>query len=384
MPRAEARKAAKKVRQKEKEEAQKKAASRRKARPVVVPEGANPYIKPKKDDAEVEDFMSSLIGGLDGQETVSKKAIVTPKSAAPPRFAKTAVSGLKRRAEDDSSSLRPISRNISSSSIATSDPDSSDTAAPGRDTAPSSEGDGFGGKKPRYSAVELEGIGGLDPMDHPQEDSGPIRFMDVDEDSVKPKVEDDEDDDEILIKPAAAPSRPKGAPARRQLVNATTIKPIKAEPTVDDKIPPAGPVPTASNIKTKSKGMDWRTATAALATLATPEGDATDFTMDDEADPLPMPESLIRPGMKVEKVDKVNAFEDDRSVRFWWFDYIEPGPGKLVLVGKVKAKGGRFDGKWVSATVQITGIKRKLYVLPRRTELDGKLLFRALYTLAAH
>ena len=41
------------------------------------------------------------------------------------------------------------------------------------------------------------------------------------------------------------------------------------------------------------------------------------------------------------------------------------------MIGKVKAKGGRDDGRWVSATVRVQGIKRKLMILPRSKTLDG-------------
>lgn len=359
----EARKAAKKAKQKEKEEAAKKAASKRKARPAVVPAGANPYIKPKKDDAEVDDFMSSLIGGLDGQEAVAPKkpAFSTPKPAMPARLAKTAVSGFKRRADDDAASLRSISRNVSSSDVTASDPYSSDPPL-GRDNAPSSD-DGFG-KKPRIDGLDA-GTSGMD-LDTNDDDLFDITTSL----ETKPKFEDDDEEDDMLVKPTVPAAKPKGPPVRRQLVNAAAVKVVKPEP-VEIKVPvPELPVPQG-DVKAKSKGMDWRTATAQLASLSGPAPDNADLAVDEQAEPLPLPESLVRAGSKkVEKVEKVNAFEEDGSVRFYWFDYIEPGGGKLVLVGKVKARGGKFDGKWVSATVLISGIKRKLYVLPRKESLD--------------
>lgn len=376
-----ARKEAKKVKAKEKEAAAAKAASRRKAKPVVVAAGANPYLKPKKDEAEVDDFMASLMGDLEGQETVSSKPAYQPK-AQPTRF-KSLVSGFKRRADDDASSFRSSTRTTSSSDVGASDP-LSDPYTGGKDTAPSSDGEAFGqGKKARFDPQIDEDLGGMDSIDF----SGPMEgsdFMDVDIANKKaaessnagaaaPKEEDEDDD--LFVKPAAPVAKPKGPPVRRQLVNASAVK-VKPEP-VEEKIPSPPSLPSAADVKpAKARGMDWRTATASLAQATVPMA-VEDAQLEEEAEPLPMPESLKRKGKNgvLDVVlDTVDALEDDGSLRFWWFDYVEPPGGKLMLVGKVKIRKGKDAGKWTSAVVTVTGIKRKLYVLPRSKGLDGEYL----------
>ncbi|KAL7342525.1 hypothetical protein BJY59DRAFT_689579, partial [Rhodotorula toruloides] len=76
---------------------------------------------------------------------------------------------------------------------------------------------------------------------------------------------------------------------------------------------------------------------------------------------------------------QTSALESDGSLQFWWFDYDEPAPGTVRLVGKVRVKDEQMmvaqikDGKkaekvvpkFVSATVVVKNIKRKLYVLPK-------------------
>lgn len=323
--------------------------------------------------------MASLMGDLEGQETVSSKPAYQPKPQ-PTRF-KSIVSGFKRRADDDTSSFRSSTRTASSSDVGASDP-LSDPFPGGKDTAPSSDGEAFGhGKKARFDPCIDEDLRGMDSMNfsEPMEGNG---FMDVDgairksaesksAEAAAPKEEDEDDD--LFVKPAAPVTKPKGPPVRRQLVNASAVK-VKPEP-VEEKVPSPPALPSAADVKpAKPRGMDWRTATASLAQAAVPMA-VEDAQLDEEAEPLPMPESLKRKGkggVLDVVLDTVDALEDDGSLRFWWFDYVEPPGGKLMLVGKVKIRKGKGAGKWTSAVVTVTGIKRKLYVLPRLKGLDGE------------
>jgi DNA polymerase alpha subunit A len=93
---------------------------------------------------------------------------------------------------------------------------------------------------------------------------------------------------------------------------------------------------------------------------------------------------------------QTNALEPDGSLQFWWFDYDEPSPGTVRLVGKVRVKNEQTrvaqikDGKkvekdvpkFVSATVVVKNIKRKLYVLPKtKAECAFRLSFNSLLEL---
>lgn len=378
----EARKEAKRAKAKAKEAAATKASARRKSKAVVVPAGANPYIKPQKSEAEEQDFMASIIGDLKGQETVSTEPTYRPKPQ-PTRFNKSVVSGFKRRAEDDASSFRSPAQ--SSSDVGGSDPLSDPFPhAGGKDTAPSSDGDAFApGKKARFDPQIDEDLGGMDQMDVSERYEGNGFVMDVDgsdtkaaeSTSAEPAAADDDED--LFVKPAA-PAKPKGPPVRRQLVNASAVK-IKPEP-VEPKLPSPAPrpPPTSADTKAKPKGDNWMSVIEGLASVEEPATTvfAEDVPVDEQPDLLPVPESLQRKGGKNGIMDQVletaEALEDDGSLRFWWFDYVEVPGGKLMLVGKVRARKGKDAGKWVSAVVTVTGIKRKLHVLPRPKQLDGE------------
>ncbi|KAK4052007.1 DNA-directed DNA polymerase alpha catalytic subunit pol1 [Microbotryomycetes sp. JL221] len=372
--------AARKAKRKAKEEKEKqrlKAAEQRRKLKQIVPDGHNPYIKPKKDEAEADDFMASLIGGLD---TPDIKPSITTTPAQKQRSVavkpiKSALSGFKRRADDDGSVL--TATRSPQAAHSSSDAYSSD-AMPGMD--PSSDGldtSILSTKKTRFHDDEDDDIldhnlGDVDKKMNLQSDAD---AMDVDQ---KPNInrgdEDDEEDD-VFLKPKAPLGKPKSA-VRRQLVNAGSVKP--ASPSIvkdetDSKLL-ADDLPVSTNGKPKAKGTDWKLATSELAVATGALFEEDNMAMD-EAEPLPIPESLKRKGKRAPPVvvPTVNALEQDGSVKFWWFDYVEPpNSGKLILVGKVRARGGKDDGRWVSACVQVTGIKRKLYVLPRKTALDDE------------
>src|SRR5258706_1857807 len=65
---------------------------------------------------------------------------------------------------------------------------------------------------------------------------------------------------------------------------------------------------------------------------------------------------------------KVQALEEDGTLRFFWFDYQEEN-GVVFLIGKVLDKS---TGRYVSASVSIQGIQRNLFVLPRPRRMDGE------------
>jgi DNA polymerase alpha subunit A len=62
------------------------------------------------------------------------------------------------------------------------------------------------------------------------------------------------------------------------------------------------------------------------------------------------------------KLNAEQAQEDDQSLRFFWFDYIDIN-GSLCLFGKVKDK---TSGGFVSCFLKVDNIQRRLYFLPRK------------------
>ncbi|KAK4703657.1 DNA polymerase alpha subunit A, partial [Phenoliferia sp. Uapishka_3] len=335
------------------------AALKRKAKLPTIAPGANPYINPHRVVAagkpvlqNDDDFMSGLLGDLD-----------------------TSVAPIKAEAYR-APVARPVKKRVA-------------VGARKSDFASSDGVSGPGFEDP-FSEVKMEVPSSDAPMMHDEDDLGGMDSMDFDDyggggDDLElagdvpqlPAVE--EDDDEVFVKPAlpTTTTKPK---APRQLVNGTAAKPLipKPEP-MEVEIDAVSSLPTPPPIAStsKPKGMDWRTATSSLAaapvSLYTPVPESDDV---DAENLLPTPDSLKRPAKKVAAapivMESVSALEDDQSLKFWWFDYVEAGRGTLVLIGKVKAKGGKDDGKWVSAVVNIQGIKRRLQVLPRAKGLDDE------------
>jgi DNA polymerase alpha subunit A len=327
-----------------------------------------------------DDFMASLLGDLEGQATVKKTDSPRP-AAAPVRRAKqslvkTAVTSAKRQADIDASSFR--SNDVFATS---SDPLSSDPTFTG---TPSSDPFDSATKKARFdSSMDQwdEDMGGMDATDQSWDDfqASAGGAAESSKSGGDVKMEEDDDDDLLVKKPSNGAAKPKGPAQRRQLVNASAIRPgqPKREPT--DDATPATPTPSTSfDIKPKSKGLDWRTATSSLAFSSAPVS-TTDEPTDDSTSFNEEHKNVIRAGAVRATAAQCNALESDGSLRFWWFDYDEPSPGVVRLVGKVRVQGetvkvvSTAEGKkvekevpkYVSATVVVKGIKRKLYVLPK-------------------
>ncbi|GAA5873099.1 hypothetical protein JCM8547_006792 [Rhodosporidiobolus lusitaniae] len=368
---------------KEQREKQRKAAAKRKAKLPEIAEGANPYINPNRPKAgqplkeQEDDFMASLLGDLEGKAEVKKTDSPRP-AAAPARrpkqsLARTAVTGAKRQADIDASSFR------SADHIATSsDPFSSDPAP----ATLSSDGlDGLT-KRARFDAsvdqLAEEYGGGMDEQFF-DDSPAPEPLPESSRTSEDVKMEDDEEDDFVVKKPAGA-VKPKGAAQRRQLVNVSSLKPStpkgKLEP-IDDNLP-STPASTL-DIKPKPKGIDWRTATSSLAAASVPILSAADEDLDESSTFNEEHKNVIRAGALRVNAAQTNALEADGSLQFWWFDYDEPSAGVVRLIGKVRvrnetvrvasiAAGKKVEKdvpKYASATVVVKGIKRKLYVLPK-------------------
>ncbi|KAJ1580306.1 hypothetical protein NDA11_003538 [Ustilago hordei] len=70
----------------------------------------------------------------------------------------------------------------------------------------------------------------------------------------------------------------------------------------------------------------------------------------------------IATGNATPSAGKVKAFEQDKSLFFYWLDYLEGENGVVYLVGKVKDKD---SGRYVSCCLTVNGIERCIFLLPR-------------------
>lgn len=68
-----------------------------------------------------------------------------------------------------------------------------------------------------------------------------------------------------------------------------------------------------------------------------------------------------------EKLDELNVSSETGSFKMFWLDYAEV-ENSLLLFGKIQTK----DGKLASGVVQVNGLCRELYILPKVKEGSGK------------
>lgn len=314
----------------------------------------NPYIKASAPVGDIDDFMNNLLGELD--TTVEEEEEQRPLPSFTP---------MKRKVEDRSSSI----------GAATSiDNLINNVGGSGSNYGASTSTSSLGKKVKVESKVERE----MDvDLENEEEDDEILKAEEIDE-------------DDVFVRPAL-PTTSTGAtstskkPIRRSFVNGAATKSTLSTPAAADSLssslssapltPALGNPTPASG---KSKGMDWRTATAALP--YTPLQDSNESKEEaEEEDPLPAPDFIAnaRKGpAKREPTKFADVMEaDGTTLHFWWYDMIEAN-GVVSLIGKAQEKSGAK--RWVSTMVVVKGIRRKLYILPRPKMLDG-MLFRSLF-----
>ena len=336
--------------------------------------------------------MADLLGDLDA----------APRPISPPLKKRKAVPSSAQFSGSGSLNGLRSSHAASSSSLMSSDPvtgpESSQYAG---DTGPSSDGlfdvdadTSRTSKKARVSGAEdkLDSLAldlDLDNDDFNNTFDGDDMAMELfpemrEKDkkaagAAKAGAEDDEDD-EMQVKQV---KKAKSGGKRQQLVNSTSMK-VKppSEPVVKaqelDEYKPASldikPVTTLQD-KKKDRGMDWQLAAAQVTLEGDEIGDAPIAGSEDvdifSAAPTARSTKKIKApsaGGGSLKTAKVQALEEDGSVRFYWLDYVETN-GVLHFIGKVFDKETK---KYVSSCVTVEGIDRNLFVLPRQSMSDGR------------
>lgn len=354
-------------------------------RPIL----ANPY-KKEISAAKEDDFMADVLGDLDA----------APRPISPPLKKRKALASSAQFSSTGSLNGLRSSHAASSSSLMSSDPvtgpESSQYAG---DTGPSSDGlfdvdadTSRTSKKARVSGAEdkLDSLAldlGLENDDFNNTFDGDDMAMELfpemrEKDkkaasAAKAGAEDDEDD-EMQVKQV---KKAKSGGKRQQLVNSTSMK-VKPplEPVVKaqelDEYKPASldikPVTTLQD-KKKDRGMDWQLAAAQVTLEGDENGDAPMPGSEDvdifSAAPTARSTKKIKApsaGGGSLKTAKVQALEEDGSVRFYWLDYVETN-GVLHFIGKVFDKETK---KYVSCCVTVEGIDRNLFVLPRQSMSD--------------
>lgn len=189
-----------------------------------------------------------------------------------------------------------------------------------------------------------------------------------------------EPDDDMIYKPSGSNGPSKPPPRARTLVNARSNKP-SALPKQDPLAPAdEDSKPQLNTESKKPKGLDWRIAAANVALADANEDEPT-------PEDLASASTSVKPKVRGAKaVDgpapttKIDAFEKDGSLRFYWLDHVEVN-GAVHLTGKVYDRAATDPNKrWVSCCVRVNGIMRNLFVLPRVAKSQEKRIAAQLQT----
>lgn len=343
----------------------KQAVKPKKPLPPPRPILANPY-KKEISAAREDDFMSDLLGDLD-------KA---PRSPSPPlkKRKATTANGIGSNGYGAFRGSHAASSANTSFAATSSDPVMGDTSS-FAETGPSSDGlfdiangpdTSRSSKKARLSGAE-DTLGNLD-LDNSYDMVDNIA-MDLFPEDKKAKKEDD--DDEVAVKAVR-----KAKAGRRHLVNTTATRVNVPIPSSAEEAKPDIKPVTSLQDRKKVKGMDWQLAAAAVTLEGDEEGNDTldgedIFSAADSSATASKTKKMKAPsaGGGSLKTAKVQALEEDGSVRFYWLDYVETN-GVLHFIGKVFDKESK---KYVSCCLTVEGIDRNLFVLPREGGVDGKI-----------
>lgn len=292
--------------------------------PMAVPSISN--YRPVVSDDQEQDLLDSILGGMEDVPTTSTAHKKSRKRKPSPEF------------DDCSSSPPPPARFDSyrskSGSSGYEENTSSDVPIDDGPSMPESDDMMFSPKK----KVKTSGAFGITPaidkmgrmdvhsgdeydsaFDNSFDGVDMDAFMDVDDEDVKPTVND----------------HSKGAP-----------KDLKRDLNAEKKLP------KLNNGFSKKESPDnpaWLSVYDSLS-----------VNKDDPLGPLNTTSSASVHS------SKISALEPDGSLRFFWLDYLEH-EGKIYFIGKLKDK---TSGAWVSCCVTVENLQRNLFVLPRERRVE--------------
>ena len=203
-------------------------------------------------------------------------------------------------------------------------------------------------KKPRVSEATVV----------PDENTfGGERDLDMDDVHVKEERLSDGEDLDMAVKPRAAltSAATKLNQPRRQVVNSTSVKHVKAESI------PSTPTPASGLLKAEPPSPI--SAMRKPRPTPGPSGNANGAkhwsTVQESLDPKV--KELDEVKAPVGNVKSENVLEPDGSLKLFWLDQMEMD-GVVHMVGKVL---DRATNRYVSACLSINGIERNLFVKPR-------------------
>lgn len=355
-----------------------------------------PSVSKEKED----DFMASLMGNLDEFGAQASTSSHDPASPSPALRLSSSFSKKRKQNEEGAFSRFRTSASVSasngftspSSGAPTSDSahPSSDSAAPrvhvsGSDTPPWGPNLGsdpvfdldndvpmsnkkLRGPKGLPSRIDSLGLGDTDNdvfISHPSK-----RAAGLSNDVLA--FSDDENEDLAVRRVEVGALPAKGVDARGQASRSrpspavgSTPRPAKLEDgMILDKEPSAYSsitTPTAlkkEQDKTPSSRSSWQKVHTDLMQNVEP------------STPTPAVANgalKTAAGAATPSAGKVKAFEDDKSLFFYWLDYLEGENGVIYLVGKVKDKE---SGRYVSCCLTVNGIERCVFLLPRSKKLE--------------
>ncbi|KAJ9474897.1 DNA polymerase alpha catalytic subunit A [Pseudozyma hubeiensis] len=356
-----------------------------------------PVVSKEKED----DFMASLMGNLDEMGAQPSSSSHEPASPSPANRLSSSLSKKRKQHEESAfSRFRTSSSSLGtnngftspSSGAPTSDSahPSSDSVEPrvhvsGSDTPPWGPNLGsdpvfelddelpasnkkLRGPKGLPSRIGSLGLGDADQdifISHPSK-----RAAGLSNDALAFSDDDNEDLAVRRVEVGSLPaktvdvrgqaSRPKPVPAA-----AATPRPAKMEDLkADNKTPSAPsssstPKPLLKDDKTPASRSNWQKVHNDLMKNVEP------------ATPTPAGANgavKTAAGTATPSAGKVQAFEDDKSLFFYWLDYLEGENGVVYLVGKVKDK---HSGRYVSCCLTVNGIERCVFLLPRSKQLEN-------------
>jgi DNA polymerase alpha subunit A len=175
-------------------------------------------------------------------------------------------------------------------------------------------------------------------------------------------------DDDVAMSDPPLPSSPVASAVERK-----AHPPIKEEEEEEDDMLEVAQPTGHAGVKSASINMAGSRPVAKIKKMdyptpasASQAGPASAYAVDasswnDVTSNLNVASSPAPLTTNVGKLRPECALEDDGSLRFFWFDYVEVN-GSLCLFGKVKDK---TTGNYASCFVKVDNILRKLYFLPR-------------------
>jgi DNA polymerase alpha subunit A len=298
--------------------------------PAPVPPAALNAYRPAPAPHKEEDFMNSLLSSMDASAPRMASSSSRKRKPSPARDSSRKI--------DMRKTLRPRIDEAACSSESEHVPDTLPTFK--RQSSPASEMDTMplrSTKRPKGSYEDPVGVtNGMNNLGFKSEAAEPDEFdlMDLDNAGFETVAIDDfgltkdtgdvfDDEKDVKGKNGTAPRTAKFAIEKK-----------------DEDAPPS-----------------WLSIAASLAKVEGPS-DSTDTLLSAPIDPS--------------NASKVNALEDDGSLRMFWLDYLELA-GKVYFIGKVldRAAGNGSKPRWVSCCATVDNLERNLFVLPRGHRVSG-------------